>query len=95
MPIFHTLVARLKAGERFMDGQVLQQVLSVPCVIKAVSEKTGYQYALNVLLKYKNSAMPVAFQQIVYPDAVGVFPWEEHYSETMRVIQIEAWKTAH
>lgn len=95
MPIFHAVVAKLNAGERFRDGQVLQQVLSVPCVIKAVSEETGYQYALNVLLKYKNSAMTVAFQQIVYPDAAGVFPWEGNYSEMMRAIQIEAWKTAH
>ena len=95
MSIFHAVVARVKGGERLMDGTVLEKVLNVPCVIKAVSEEVGYRYALNVSSKYKGSDKSPAFQQIVYPDEAGLFPWESRYSENMRRIQADAWKSAH
>lgn len=95
IPVFHAVVDKIKRGEKLVDGDVLEQVLNVPCVVKAISEDTASKYALNVLSRYKDSSTPPAFQQIVYPDEAGIFPWERGYSEKIKRIQTELWTSTH
>lgn len=95
IPVFHAVVDRIKGGERFPNGAVLEKVLNVPCVIKAVSDSIARKYALNVLKRYEGAATSPTFQQIVYPDQAGVLPWEAGYSEKMRQIQTELWTSTH
>lgn len=95
VPVFQAIVSRIKKGERFVDGNVLEQILNVPCVVKAVNDEVGLKYALNVSARYVGSGRSPAFQQIVYPDEAGRFPWVDGYSVNMRRIQKEVWTSVH
>lgn len=89
--VFHAVVDRIKSGARFSDGDVLVEVLNLPCSIKAVPSEAALPYALNVATRYEHSAQLPTFQQIVYPDQAGTFPWEPRYDEGMRRVQTELW----
>jgi len=88
---FHSVVDKIKSGTRFSDGDVLVEVLNLPCSIKVVPSEAALKFALNVASRYEHSAQLPTFQQIVYPDRAGVFPWEPGYDESMRRIQTELW----
>lgn len=92
-PVFHAVVDKIKAGARFSNGDVLLDVLSVPCAMKAVSAEAALPFALNVASRYKDTAQVPAFQQLVYPDKAGVFPWEAGYDKGLKRIQTELWTT--
>lgn len=89
--VFNGLVARIKNGERFNDGDVVVELLNMPVAIKAVSNEIALPFTLNVASRYKGSEHSPNFQQIVYPDHAGIFPWESDYNEEMRRIQSELW----
>jgi len=89
--VFHAVANRIKEGARFKDGDVLVEALNLPCTVKAVSREAVHLYALNVWSRYEGAPQMPTFQQIVYPDRNGVFPWEAGYEESMRQIQTELW----
>lgn len=89
--VFHAVVDRIKSGTRFSDGDVLVEVLNLPCSIKVVPGEAALPFALNVATRYENSAQSPTFQQIVYPDRAGAFPWEASYDKGMRRVQTELW----
>lgn len=92
-PVFHTVVDKIKAGARFSNGDVLHDVLSVPCAIKAVSSAAAQPFALNVASRYKDTDQVPTYQQLVYPDASGIFPWEAGYDKGLKRVQTELWET--
>lgn len=89
--VFNGLATRIKNGERFNDGDVASQLLNMPVAIKAVSKELAGPFALNVASRYKGTKHVPNFQQIVYPDRSGKFPWEVGYDQGMRQIQFELW----
>lgn len=89
--VFHGLVDKIKSGVRFADGDLVTQVLNVACAIKAVPGEAARPFALNVMSRYQGGAHTPAFQQVVYPDQAGLFPWEVGYAGNMRQIQSELW----
>jgi len=95
MPAIHTIVDRIRGGKRFTDGDMLEQVFNFPCSVKAVSSEAALEYALNVAARYEGNIQGPTFLQIVYPDQAGAFPWEISYSESMRPIQLELWRSLH
>lgn len=93
--VFHAVVDKIKNGSRFVDGDLLVDVLNLPCAIKAISDEAARPFALNVFARYEGASQRPSFQQIVYPDRASVFPWEQGYDESMRPIQIELWTSTH
>ena len=89
--VFHGMVEKMKTGARFADGDVVTQVLNVPCAIKAVSGEAAHPFVLNVTSRYNGGAHSLAFQQVVYPDQAGLYPWEIGYAASMRQVQTELW----
>lgn len=89
--VFHALVDKIEAGARFLDGDVLLEVLTVPCSIKAVSAEVALPFALNVASHYEDTEQVPTFQQIVYPDRADLFPWDLGYDKGMKRIQTELW----
>lgn len=92
--VFHGVVDKIKAGARFSDGDVLVEVLNLPCSIRAVRSEAAFPFAMNVAARYEFTDRAPSFQQIVYPDRDGKFPWEPGYDEGMRRIQTELWSEA-
>lgn len=95
LPVFNSVIDRIKAGERFTDGTILEEVLNFPCAIRAVGATTAGEYALNAISRYESASISPSFQQIVYPDEAGLLPWDNGYSEQMRRIQAEPWRSTH
>lgn len=93
--VFHAVVNRIKAGEQLKDGDVLINVLNLPCTIRQVTGGAAIPYALNAIRRYEGSAQKPTFQQIVYPDQTNVLPWEPGYDERLRRIQRELWTSLH
>lgn len=89
--VFNGLVQRVENGERFNEGDVVIELLNMPVAIKAVASEIARPFTLNVASRYKGSKHSPTFQQIVYPDQAGNFPWESGYNEEMRRIQSELW----
>ena len=89
--VFHAVVDKIKAGARFSDGDLLLEVLTVPCSIKAVSAEAALPFALNVASRYEDTEQVPTFQQIVYPDKADLFPWDPGYDKGMKRIQTELW----
>jgi hypothetical protein len=90
--VFRTVVEKIKGGARFKDGDVLVDVLNLPCAIKQVLGEAARPFALNVVSRYEEADYSPTFQQIIYPDKAGVFPWQTGYDESMRKIQRELWR---
>jgi hypothetical protein len=93
--VFHAVVSKIRAGGNLKDGDVLVNVLNLPCTIRHVTGEAASPYALNVIRRYEGSAQKPAFQQIVYPDQANVLPWEPGYDERLRRIQRELWTSLH
>lgn len=93
--VFNGVVGKIKNGEHFDDGDVIVELLNMPVAIKAVSNEIATPFALNVASRYKGTKYLPTFQQIVYPDQSGAFPWEAEYDEGMRRIQSELWTVTH
>lgn len=89
--VFHSIVGKIKNGERFADGDVMNDVLNLPCAVRDVSAGAARPFALNVWSRYEGALQTPRFQQVVYPDRASVFPWESGYDEAMRQIQKELW----
>ena len=93
--VFHSVVDKIKNGSRFADGALLVDVLNLPCAIKVISDEAARPFALHVFARYERASLKPNFQQVVYPDRAGVFPWEKDYDQEMRPIQIELWTSIH
>jgi hypothetical protein len=93
--VFNGLVKKIVNGERFIDGDVVIEILNMPVTVKAVSKEIASPFALNVASRYKGTKYTPTFQQIVYPDQSGKSPWEPGYDEGMRRIQSELWSVPH
>jgi hypothetical protein len=93
--VFHSAINRIKGGVRFADGDLLVDVLTIPCVIREISSAAACPFALNVQDRYEGTAHAALFQQIVYPDEASIFPWEPGYNERMRKVQTELWPPAN
>ena len=89
--VFNGFVAKIKNSECFNDGDIVVELLNMPVAIKAVSKEIAMPFALNVGSRYRGSRHVPSFQQIVYPDQSGKFPWEPGYDEGMGQIQLELW----
>lgn len=80
---FHLLnhvVARLRDLERApFDGMVVDKALSVPVVLKALSDEASLRYlkAANFRSHRYGGPYPVDGFQVVLPDTEGKFPWDE------------------
>lgn len=93
--VFNGVVEKIANGECFNDGDMVVQVLNMPVTIKTVSNEIAVPFALNVPSRYKGTKHLPTFQQVVYPDQSGKFPWESGYDAGMRKIQWELWAVLH
>jgi hypothetical protein len=89
--VFNGLVEKIKSGKRFNDGDIVSELLNMPVAIKSLSKEVARPFFLNVSSRYKGTKHTPTFQQMVYPDRAGKFPWETGYDEGMRPIQLELW----
>lgn len=89
--VFNGMAGKIKSGERFSDGDLVHELLNVPVAVKSVSSEIAKPFALNVVSRYKGTKHAPAFQQIVYPDQSGKYPWENGYDDGRRRIQSELW----
>jgi hypothetical protein len=89
------LATRIKAGERFSDGDVINEVLNLPVAVKSISHQKASEYTVQLFNMYPSLEAPPPVVQLVLPDPKGKFPWAEDFDEKFRTMQPALWKVIH
>lgn len=95
IPLFghflNAMAEKMKAGERFKDGDIINDLANMPCVIRDIPLEQAKKYAFQAFFHYEGAEQQPTFQMIVIPDKNGKFPWDEGFDEEMRKSQPELW----
>lgn len=76
-PILNDLAARATSGAGFTDGLVLRDVVAgFPVVLVEVIDSSAYLTVANALARTVSGDRQVRAWQVVFPDAVGRWPWD-------------------
>lgn len=93
--MFNEIAEKMRAGERFKDGHVFDDLANLPCMVKDISLDEAKKYAFQCLYHYEGAEKQPRFQMIVLPDREGRFPWQEGFDGTlMDKMQPALWKSA-
>lgn len=89
--LMNDIADMLKQGKVFKDGDIIDDIANMPCVIKDVPAAAVTEYACATIARYRDTTLTPRFQMVVLPDRNGKFPWDAEYEDFMKRIQPELW----
>lgn len=95
--VLHDFVKKLKEGARFTDGQVIDDIFTVPVPVaaRAISHEKAAEYTVQLFNMYAANPVPPSVLQMVLPDTRGRFPWHSDFDQSLETMQPALWTTLH
>lgn len=89
--LLNDVAQKLNNGQRFADGELIEDIANLPFAFKDVLPSVAGFYARQAMFWYEQRGITPSFQQFVVPDRNGNFPWHQGYEPKMKVVQPGLW----
>lgn len=95
--ILNKLIEKIKAGKPIptADGQIhlVTDIGPLPFAVRPAQHSNVIEYVHEARRYYasEQSAANIRYLQIVWPDAAGIFPWEEGFDPHAEGYQTATW----
>jgi hypothetical protein len=93
--LLNDLGERIRNGERFSDGQVVDELANFPVVFRRVDpSRLAFWLGRGVQYAFEHGITEFAALQLVWPDPKGRFPWDHRFDEQFRLMQPPLYEPA-
>lgn len=85
--LLHSMVEKIKNGEKFEPGALITDVASFPLALIPIHTNHYREYLGYGMWFYQSLEMPFPALQLVWPDRAGLFPWQNGYDGRFSKLQ--------
>jgi Domain of unknown function (DUF4262) len=85
--LLKSIVTRIEAGAKFEEGELISDIATFPLTFVPVELDNYRDYLGYAMWFYGSMPAPFPALQLIWPDASGLFPWQEGYDSRFSELQ--------
>lgn len=85
------IYSKVKAGGRFVAGQVDESIANFPVAFRYLPESVAQEFCCQTVFYYEEQGKTPTFLQVVIADQHGKLPWENGYDGEYMKCQRHLW----